>query len=83
LAYSRQKGSGKRTAGERSAIAGGRIRPVSVDCEIFNQLLRASRPSLKRGGVMRSIDRVSGSFLVILFGGVALLCGSLLFATLG
>ena len=31
---------------------------------------------------MRSIDRVSGSFLVILFGGVALLCGSLLFATL-
>jgi hypothetical protein len=32
---------------------------------------------------MRSIDRVSGSFLVVLFGAVALLCGSLLFATLG
>ena len=32
---------------------------------------------------MRSIDRISGGFLVILFGGVALLCCSLLFATLG
>jgi hypothetical protein len=32
---------------------------------------------------MRSIDRVSGSFLALLFAGVALLCGSLLFATLG
>jgi hypothetical protein len=32
---------------------------------------------------MRTVDRVSGGFLVILFGGVALLCGSLLFATLG
>ena len=31
---------------------------------------------------MRSIDRVSGSFLALLFG-VALLCGSLLFVTLG
>jgi hypothetical protein len=31
---------------------------------------------------MRSIDRVSGSFLAIMFGGVALLCGSLLFVTL-
>jgi hypothetical protein len=32
---------------------------------------------------MRSIDRVSGSFLALLVAGVALLCGSLLFATLG
>jgi hypothetical protein len=32
---------------------------------------------------MRTIDRISGSFLLVLFGGVALLCGSLLFATLG
>jgi hypothetical protein len=32
---------------------------------------------------MRSIDRVSGSFLALLFAGVALLCGSLLFAMLG
>jgi hypothetical protein len=32
---------------------------------------------------MRSIDRISGGFLVILFAGVALLCGSLLFATIG
>jgi hypothetical protein len=31
---------------------------------------------------MRSIDRVSGGFLMVLFAGVALLCGSLLFATL-
>ncbi len=31
---------------------------------------------------MGSIDRVSGSFLAILFGGIALLCGSLLFASL-
>jgi hypothetical protein len=32
---------------------------------------------------MRSIDRISGSFLVVLAAGVALLCGSLLFVTLG
>lgn len=32
---------------------------------------------------MRSIDRISASFLAIMFGGLALLCGSLLFATLG
>ena len=31
---------------------------------------------------MRSIDRVSGSFLALLFAGIALLCGSLLFVTL-
>jgi hypothetical protein len=54
-----------------------------ADSEIFNQLVPSIEAILKRGGVMRSIDRVSGSFLVVLFGGVALLCGSLLFATLG
>jgi len=32
---------------------------------------------------MRSIDRVSGGFLALLFAGVALLCGSLLFVTIG
>ena len=32
---------------------------------------------------MRPIDRISGSFLAIMFGALALLCGSLLFATLG
>jgi hypothetical protein len=32
---------------------------------------------------MRTIDRISGSFLVVLFAGVALLCGSLLLVTLG
>jgi hypothetical protein len=32
---------------------------------------------------MRSIDRVSGSFLAVMFGGLALLCGSFLFVTLG
>jgi len=57
-------------------------RPPAVS-EIFNQLVPSIEAILKRGGVMRSIDRVSGSFLVVLFGGVALLCGSLLFATLG
>jgi hypothetical protein len=60
---------------------GGSRRPA--DSEIFNQLVPSIEAILKRGGVMRSIDRVSGSFLVVLFGGVALLCGSLLFATLG
>ncbi len=54
-----------------------------ADSEIFNQLIPSIEATLKRGGVMRSIDRVSGSFLVVLFGAVALLCGSLLFATLG
>jgi len=65
------------------ARSAGPVQPVSADSEIFNQLLPSIEAILKRGGVMRSIDRVSGSFLVILFGGVALLCGSLLFATLG
>ena len=57
--------------------------PAPPYSEIFNQLVPSIEVTLKRGGVMRSIDRVSGGFLVILFGGVALLCGSLLFATLG
>jgi len=32
---------------------------------------------------MRGIDRVSGSFLVVLAAGMVLLCGSLLAAALG
>ena len=48
---------------------------------LINCSLASSRS--KSGGDMRTIDRVSGGFLVILFAGVALLCGSLLFATLG
>jgi hypothetical protein len=32
---------------------------------------------------MRTIDRISGSFLAVLFAGVALLCCSLLLVTLG
>jgi hypothetical protein len=32
---------------------------------------------------MRSIDRVSGSFLVVLVAGLALLCGSLLAVAFG
>jgi hypothetical protein len=32
---------------------------------------------------MSSIDRVSGGFLAMMFGGIALLCGSILFVALG
>jgi hypothetical protein len=32
---------------------------------------------------MSSIDRVSGGLMAVMFGGIALLCGSLLFAALG
>jgi hypothetical protein len=53
------------------------------DSDIFNQLVRTIPPSPERRSVMRSIDRISGSFLAVLFAGVALLCGSLLFVTLG
>jgi len=58
-------------------------RPDFLDSDIFNQLVRIISPSPERSSVMRSIDRISGSFLVVLFAGVALLCGSLLFVTLG
>jgi hypothetical protein len=40
-------------------------------------------PSPEWSSAMRSIDRISGSFLAILFAGVVLLCGSFLFVTLG
>jgi hypothetical protein len=53
-----------------------------ADSDIFNQLVRMLR--LRRGGcVMRSVDRVSGSFLVVLVTGLALLCGSLLAVAFG
>jgi hypothetical protein len=53
------------------------------DSEIFNQLVRTIASSPERSSVMRPIDRISGSFLAVLFAGIALLCGSLLFVTLG
>jgi hypothetical protein len=46
-------------------------------------LVATIAPSPEWSGVMRSIDLISGSFLAILFAGVALLCGSLLFVMLG
>jgi hypothetical protein len=58
-------------------------RPDFGDSDIFNQLVPTIAPSPEWSGVMRSIDRISGSFLAILFAGVALLCGSLLFVMLG
>jgi hypothetical protein len=57
--------------------------PFLQDSDIFNQLLRTITPSPERSSVMRTIDRISGSFLAILVAGIALLCGSLLFVTLG
>jgi hypothetical protein len=53
------------------------------DSDIFNQLVSTIPPSPERRSVMRTIDRISGSFLAVLFAGVALLCCSLLLVTLG
>jgi hypothetical protein len=53
------------------------------DSEIFNKFVRNITAVHTRRIVMSSIDRVSGAFLAVMFGGAILLCGSLLFATLG
>jgi hypothetical protein len=52
------------------------------DSDIFNQLDRMLRA--RRGvRVMRCVDRISGSFVVVIAAGLALLCGSLLAMALG
>jgi hypothetical protein len=58
--------------------------PDFYDSERFNQLVCiVDALVFVRSNVMRSIDRVSGSFLALLFAGIAVLCGSLLFVMLG
>ena len=51
--------------------------------EIFNKFVRNITAVHTRRIVMSSIDRVSGGLMAVMFGGIALLCGSLLFAALG
>lgn len=52
------------------------------DFDIFNQLVRMI-PLPNEDPSMRGVDRVSGSFLVVLIAGMVLLCGGLLAAALG
>jgi hypothetical protein len=52
------------------------------DSESFNQLVRTI-PLRTKGCVMSNLDRVSGSFLAIIVGGLAILCGGLIFIVIG
>jgi hypothetical protein len=52
------------------------------DSESFNQLVRTI-PLRTEGCVMRNLDRVSGSFLAVIVGGLAILCGGLIFIAIG
>jgi hypothetical protein len=52
------------------------------DSESFNQLVRTI-PRRTRGCVMSNLDRVSGSFLAIIVGGLAILCGGLIVIVIG
>jgi hypothetical protein len=52
------------------------------DSESFNQLVR-TMPLRTKGCVMSNLDRVSGSFLAIVVGGLAVLCGGLIVIAIG
>jgi hypothetical protein len=52
------------------------------DSESFNQLVRTI-PLRTKGCVMRNLDRVSGSFLAVVVGGLAVLCGGLIVIAIG
>ena len=52
------------------------------DSESFNQLVRTI-PLRTKGCVMSNLDRVSGSFLVVIVGGLAVLCGGLIVIAIG
>jgi hypothetical protein len=57
---------------------GGRL----GDSESFNQLVRTI-PLRTKGCVMSNLDRVSGSFLAVIVGGLAILCGGLIVIAIG
>ena len=40
-------------------------------------------PLRTKGCVMSNLDRVSGSFLALIVGGLAILCGGLIFIVIG
>jgi hypothetical protein len=63
----------KKSAPERRAPA---------DSESFNQLVRTI-PFRTKGCVMSNLDRISGSFLAVIVGGLAVLCGGLIFIAIG
>ena len=52
------------------------------DSESFNQLVRTI-PLRTKGCVMSNLDRVSGSFLAVIVGGLAILCGGLIVIAIG
>jgi hypothetical protein len=57
-------------------------RRVPEDSESFNQLVRTI-PLRTKGCVMSNLDRVSGSFLAVVVGGLAILCGGLIVIAIG
>jgi hypothetical protein len=56
--------------------------PPPEDSESFNQLVRTI-PLRTKGCVMSNLDRVSGSFLAVIVGGLAILCGGLIVIVIG
>jgi hypothetical protein len=58
------------------------LRRRGEDSESFNQLVRII-PLRTKGYVMSNLDRVSGSFLAVIVGGLAILCGGLIVIVVG
>jgi hypothetical protein len=56
--------------------------PPLEDSESFNQLVRTI-PLRTKGCIMSNLDRVSGSFLALIVGGLAILCGGLIVIAIG
>ena len=70
-------GLGRNAAGSET-----NFRSKLADSESFNQLVR-NMPLRTNGCVMSNLDRVSGSFLAVVVGGLALLCGGLIVIAIG
>ena len=68
----------KRDRGEKSVLNIA----ACDDSESFNQLVRTI-PLRTKGCVMSNLDRVSGSFLAVIVGGLAVLCGGLIVIAIG
>jgi hypothetical protein len=79
----------RRSANPRAVARTATVKRKSVpnaaapeDSESFNQLVRTI-PLRTKGCVMSNLDRVSGSFLAVIVGGLAVLCGGLIVIAIG
>jgi hypothetical protein len=77
-----QANGSREKSGKLAASSRIKFSSRTEDYESFNQLV-CTMPLRTKGCVMSNLDRVSGSFLALIVGGLAILCGGLIFIVIG